>query len=42
MNTATKTGIIPAKKIGDKYGKNLMDTGIKSKELILLKQMTKK
>ena len=26
MNTATKTGINAAKKIGDKYGKNLMDT----------------
>ena len=26
MNTATKTGINAAKKIGDKYGNNLMDT----------------
>ena len=26
MNTATKTGINAAKKFGDKYGKNLMDT----------------
>ena len=26
MNTATKTGINAVKKIGDKYGKNLMDT----------------
>ena len=26
MNTATKTGINVPKKIGDKYGKNLMDT----------------
>ena len=26
MNTATKTGINVAKKFGDKYGKNLMDT----------------
>ena len=29
MNTATKTGINAAKKIGDKYGKNLMDTAKK-------------
>ena len=41
MNTATKTGINAAKKFGDKYGKNLMDTA-KNKELILLKQLVKK
>ena len=29
MNTATKTGINAAKKFGDKYGKNLMDTAKK-------------
>ena len=29
MNTPTKTGINAAKKIGDKYGKNLMDTAKK-------------
>ena len=27
MNTTTKTGINAVKIIGDKYGKNLMDTG---------------
>ena len=26
MNTATKTGINAPEKLGDKYGKNLMDT----------------
>ena len=26
INTATKAGINAAKKFGDKYGKNLMDT----------------
>ena len=30
MNTATKTGTNAAKKFGDKYGKNLMDTTKKS------------
>ena len=29
MNTATKRGINAAKKFGDKYGKNLMDTAKK-------------
>ena len=29
MNTATKTRINAAKKFGDKYGKNLMDTAKK-------------
>ena len=29
MNTAAKTGINAAKKFGDKYGKNLMDTAKK-------------
>ena len=42
MNTATKTGINAAKKFGDKYGKNLMDTAKKNKELILLEQLVKK
>ena len=30
MNTETKTGIDAAKKFGDKYGKNLMDTAKKT------------
>ena len=29
MNTAAKTGINAAKRFGDKYGKNLMDTAQK-------------
>ena len=32
MNTATKTGANAVKKIGDKYGKNLMDTAKKKKK----------
>ena len=32
MNTATKTGINAAKKFGEKYCKNLMDTAKKKEE----------
>ena len=32
MNTETKTGIGAAKKFGDKYGKNLMDTAKKKQD----------
>ena len=42
LSFARKTGIEVAKKFGDKYGKNLMDTAKRNKELILLKQLVKK
>ena len=42
MNTAIKTGINAARKFGDKYGKNLMDTAKTKREQILLKQLVKK
>ena len=42
MNTATKTGINAAKKIGDKYGKKIMDTAKKRAAINFSKTVDKK